>query len=224
MYWAVSMQCWSLWSVSCLASTSCGAGRTLAPGQCRQGSTAALRCTVLYYTVLYCTVLYCTVLYCTILYRDSGGDVGARLVQAAGVADVVEGWLVAVVLHVVPPSQAGAVRRQVRLRLGHGAAARHVIRGDTCLGVTRGQGWHVLRGALCKYRRILERGIYWRRWFQENVICMAAARHVIRRGVLRKYVVKHKSAKLLMMYGVGKLEAALNISHLLLSTSSQRIS
>ena len=36
-----------------------------------------------------------------------------------------------------------------------------------------------------------------------------------------KYVVKHKSAKLLMMYAVGKLEAALNISHLILSTSSQ---
>ena len=51
------------------------------------------------------------------MYRDGGGDVGARLVEAAGVADVVEGWLVSVVLHVVPPSQAGAVRRQVRLRL-----------------------------------------------------------------------------------------------------------
>ena len=34
-----------------------------------------------------------------------------------------------------------------------------------------------------------------------------------------KYVVKHKSAKLLMMYAIGKLEAALNISHLILSTS-----
>ena len=32
-----------------------------------------------------------------------------------------------------------------------------------------------------------------------------------------KYVVKHKSAKLFMTYAVGKLEAALNISHLLLS-------
>ena len=40
----------------------------------------------------------------------------------------------------------------------------------------------------------------------------------------RKYVVKHKSAKLLMMYVVGKLEAALNICHLILSTSSQRVS
>ena len=30
-----------------------------------------------------------------------------------------------------------------------------------------------------------------------------------------KYVVKHKSAKLLMTYAVGKLEAALNISHLI---------
>ena len=39
-----------------------------------------------------------------------------------------------------------------------------------------------------------------------------------------KYVVKHKSAKLLMTYAVGKLEAALNISHLILSTSSQRVS
>ena len=37
----------------------------------------------------------------------------------------------------------------------------------------------------------------------------------------KKYVVKHKSAKLLMTYTVGKLEAALNISHLKLSTSSQ---
>ena len=31
-----------------------------------------------------------------------------------------------------------------------------------------------------------------------------------------KYVVKHKSAKLLMTYAVGKLEAALNISYLIL--------
>ena len=38
-----------------------------------------------------------------------------------------------------------------------------------------------------------------------------------------KYVVKHKSAKLFMTYAVGKLEAALNISHLILSTSSQRV-
>ena len=30
-----------------------------------------------------------------------------------------------------------------------------------------------------------------------------------------KYVVKHKSAKLFMTYAVGKLEAALNISHLI---------
>ena len=36
-----------------------------------------------------------------------------------------------------------------------------------------------------------------------------------------KYVVKHKSAKLIMTHAVGKLEAALNISHLILSTSSQ---
>ena len=39
-----------------------------------------------------------------------------------------------------------------------------------------------------------------------------------------KYVVKHKSAKLFMTYTVGKLEAALNISHLILSASSQRVS
>ena len=39
-----------------------------------------------------------------------------------------------------------------------------------------------------------------------------------------EYVVKHKSAKLLMMYALGKLEAALNISHLILSTSSQKVS
>ena len=39
-----------------------------------------------------------------------------------------------------------------------------------------------------------------------------------------KYVVKHKSAKQFMTYAVGKLEAALNISHLILSTSSQRVS
>ena len=39
-----------------------------------------------------------------------------------------------------------------------------------------------------------------------------------------KYVVKHKSAKLLMTYAVGKLEATLNRSHLILSKSSQRVS
>ena len=40
-----------------------------------------------------------------------------------------------------------------------------------------------------------------------------------------KYVVKHKSAKLFMTYALGKLEAALNnISHLILSTSSQSVS
>ena len=43
-------------------------------------------------------------------------------------------------------------------------------------------------------------------------------------STLQKYVVKHKSAKLFMTYAVGKLEAALNISHLILSTSSQRVS
>ena len=35
---------------------------------------------------------------------------------------------------------------------------------------------------------------------------------------------KKKSAKLLMTYAVGKLEAALNVRHLILSTSSQRVS
>ena len=44
------------------------------------------------------------------------------------------------------------------------------------------------------------------------------------RGCLLKYVVKHKSAKLFLMYAVGKLEAPLNISHLILSTCSQRVS
>ena len=39
-----------------------------------------------------------------------------------------------------------------------------------------------------------------------------------------KYVVKHKSAKLIKTYAAGKLEAALNISHLIFSTSSQRVS
>ena len=39
-----------------------------------------------------------------------------------------------------------------------------------------------------------------------------------------KYVVKHKSAKLLMTYALKKLEAALNVSHLILSASSQRFS
>ena len=39
-----------------------------------------------------------------------------------------------------------------------------------------------------------------------------------------KYVVKHKSAKLILTHAVGKLEAALNISHLILSTSSQIVS
>ena len=40
--------------------------------------------------------------------------------------------------------------------------------------------------------------------------------------IINKYVVKHKSAKLFMMYAVGKLEAALDISHLILSIGSQR--
>ena len=45
----------------------------------------------------------------------------------------------------------------------------------------------------------------------------------IENNLLSEYVVKHKSAKLFMMYAIGKLEAALNISHLILSTSSQRV-
>ena len=45
------------------------------------------------------------------------------------------------------------------------------------------------------------------------------------RGLLcEEYVVKHMSAKLFMTYAVTKLEAALNTSHLILSTSSQRVS
>ena len=39
-----------------------------------------------------------------------------------------------------------------------------------------------------------------------------------------KNMVKHKSAKLFMTYAVGKLEAAINISHLIFGTSSQRVS
>ena len=35
---------------------------------------------------------------------------------------------------------------------------------------------------------------------------------------------EHWSANLFMMYAVGKLEAALGINHLILSTSSQRVS
>ena len=42
--------------------------------------------------------------------------------------------------------------------------------------------------------------------------------------MMNKYVVKHKSVKLFMTYAVGKLEATLNISHLIISTSSQRFS
>ena len=58
-----------------------------------------------------------------------------------------------------------------------------------------------------------------------NVVSMShEALHFSERHELMKYVVKHKSAKLLMTYAVGKLETALNISHLILSTSSQRIS
>ena len=40
--------------------------------------------------------------------------------------------------------------------------------------------------------------------------------------MFEKYVVKHKSAKLFMTYAVGKLEAALNISHLILSIQAVR--
>ena len=48
--------------------------------------------------------------------------------------------------------------------------------------------------------------------------------HIIRSLEFMKYVVKNKSAKLFITYALGKLEAALNISHLILSTSSQRVS
>ena len=41
----------------------------------------------------------------------------------------------------------------------------------------------------------------------------------LEKNIILKYVVKHKSAKLFMTYAVGKLEAALNISHSILSTS-----
>ena len=37
--------------------------------------------------------------------------------------------------------------------------------------------------------------------------------------ISKKYVVKHKSAKPLMTYAVGNLEAAINISHLILRTA-----
>ena len=47
---------------------------------------------------------------------------------------------------------------------------------------------------------------------------------MVSRCLKRKYVVKHWSAKIIMTYAVGKLEAALNISQLILSTSSQRVS
>ena len=50
------------------------------------------------------------------------------------------------------------------------------------------------------------------------------ARPVIKIIRRNKYVVKHKSAKLFMTYAVEKLEAALNISQLILSTSSQKVS
>ena len=36
------------------------------------------------------------------------------------------------------------------------------------------------------------------------------------KNAYNKYVLKHKYAKLFMTYAVGKLEAALNISHLIL--------
>ena len=50
------------------------------------------------------------------------------------------------------------------------------------------------------------------------------ARATVRTNIFLKYVLKHKSAKLFMTYAVGKLEASLNISHLILSTSCQRVS
>ena len=62
-----------------------------------------------------------------------------------------------------------------------------------------------------------------------TVHCSGDSRHVPDIIILMiinniKYVVKHKSTKLFMTYAVGKLEAVLNISHLILSTSSQRVS
>ena len=47
---------------------------------------------------------------------------------------------------------------------------------------------------------------------------------IYKNDIYNEYVVKHKSAKLFMTYAVGKLQAALNISHLILSTGSQRVS
>ena len=62
-----------------------------------------------------------------------------------------------------------------------------------------------------------------------EIECLKVEQQVLTVGVVLvslsdKYVVKHKSAKLFMTYAVGKLEAAHNISHLILSTSSQRVS
>ena len=37
--------------------------------------------------------------------------------------------------------------------------------------------------------------------------------------IMHKYVVKHKSAKIFMTYAVGKLEAALDIRHLITLTA-----
>ena len=47
--------------------------------------------------------------------------------------------------------------------------------------------------------------------------------YVLVKQVYNKYVVKHKSANLFKTYAEGKLEAALNISYLILITSSQRV-
>ena len=54
---------------------------------------------------------------------------------------------------------------------------------------------------------------------------MVSSDHLITQWIWNmKYVVKHKSAKLFMTYAVGQLEAALNICHLILHTSSLRVS
>ena len=61
--------------------------------------------------------------------------------------------------------------------------------------------------------------------FSAGILCHLNTQTELGNYALKtEYVVKHKTAKLFMMYAVGKLEAALNISHLILSTSSQRVS
>ena len=57
-----------------------------------------------------------------------------------------------------------------------------------------------------------------------SIVYCILSKHWYPYRLFHKYVVKHKSTKLFMKYAAGKLEAALNISHLILSTSSQRVS